>query len=136
MTRLEVIGKALSGSISWLDAAVILGVTARQMRRLRLRYECFGKEGLVDGRSGLSRRRRIPDATVSEVLRLRRELYTDFSIRHLHEHLTERHHLAVSYSLASGLTTRCPRPFLSASWSWYGPSMRVSSETPSMERST
>jgi hypothetical protein len=35
MTRLEVIGKALAGSISWIDAAVILGVSARQMRRLR-----------------------------------------------------------------------------------------------------
>ena len=46
MTRLEVIGKALSGSISWLDAAVVLGVSARQMRRLRRRFECFGKEGL------------------------------------------------------------------------------------------
>ena len=69
MTRLEVIGKALSGSISWLDAAVVLGVSARQMRRLRRRFECFGKEGLLDGRRGLSRRRRIPDATVSELLR-------------------------------------------------------------------
>ena len=103
MTRLEVIGKALSGSISWIDAAVVLGVTPRQMRRLRRRYEIFGKEGLLDGRRGLSRRRRVPDLTVSEVLRLRRELYTDFSIRHLHEHLTERHKLAVSYTFVRDL---------------------------------
>jgi len=103
MTRLEVIGKALSGSISWIDAAVVLGVTPRQMRRLRVRYECFGKEGLLDGRRGLRRRRRVPDATVSEVLRLRRELYADFSIRHLHEHLTERHRLSVSYTFVRDL---------------------------------
>ncbi len=103
MTRLEVIGKALSGSISWIDAAVVLGVTARQMRRLRRRYEIFGKEGLLDGRGGLSRRRRIPDATVSKVLRLRRELYKDFSIRHLHEHLVERHQIGVSYTFVRDL---------------------------------
>jgi len=103
MTRLEVIGKALSGSISWLDAAVVLGVSARQMRRLRRRFECFGKEGLLDGRRGLSRRRRIPDATVSELLRLRRELYTDFSIRHFHEHLVERHQLSLSYTFVRDL---------------------------------
>jgi hypothetical protein len=103
MTRVEVIGKALSGSISWLDAAVVLGVTARQMRRIRLRFEVFGKEGLIDGRRGLSRRRRVPDQTVREVLRLRRELYPDFSIRHLHEHLVEHHQLAVSYTFARDL---------------------------------
>jgi len=47
MTRLEVIGKALSGSINWIEAAVVLGVTARHIRRLRLRYETFGKEGML-----------------------------------------------------------------------------------------
>src|SRR6266404_3000611 len=98
MTRLEVIGKALSGSINWIEAAVVLGVTARHIRRLRLRYETFGKEGMLDGRRGLRRRRRVSDATIGEVLRLRRELYTDFSIRHLHEHLVERHGIAVSYT--------------------------------------
>jgi len=103
MTRLEVIGKALSGSISWIDAAMVLGITPRQTRRLRLRFECFGKEGLLDGRRGLRRLRSIPDATVSEVLRLRRELYPDFSIRHLQEHLTERHHLSVSYTFVRDL---------------------------------
>ena len=103
MTRLEVIGKALAGSISWVDAAVVLGVTARQLRRIRRRFEIFGKEGLLDGRRGLHRRRRVADVTVSEVLRLRRELYTDFSIRHFHEHLTEQHHLSVSYTFVRDL---------------------------------
>jgi hypothetical protein len=44
MTRLEVISKAMSGTIKWLDAAIILGVSPRQIRRLRRRYECFAKE--------------------------------------------------------------------------------------------
>lgn len=69
MTRLEVIGKAVAGSIRWLDAAVILGISARQMRRLRWRYECFGKEGLLDGRRGLPRQERVPSAVIGEVLR-------------------------------------------------------------------
>ena len=98
MTRVEVIGKALAGSISWLDAAAILGVTARHMRRIRRRFEIFGKEALRDGRRALPRRRRVPEETVSEILRLRRELYADFSIRHLHEHLVERHQIALSYT--------------------------------------
>jgi hypothetical protein len=35
MTKLEVIGKALEGRISWIDAAAVLGVSARHLRRLR-----------------------------------------------------------------------------------------------------
>lgn len=103
MTRVEVIGKALAGSISWLDAAAILGVTARHMRRIRRRFEIFGKEALRDGRRALPRRRRVPEETVSEILRLRRELYADFSIRHLHEHLVERHQIALSYTYVRDL---------------------------------
>jgi len=103
MTKLEVIGKAIEGSIGWMEAAVILGVTVRHIRRLRWRFETFGKEGLYDGRRGLARRRRVADATVSEVLRLRRELYTDFSIRHFHEHLGERHGIALSYTFVRDL---------------------------------
>ncbi|MFL5313292.1 MAG: ISNCY family transposase [Myxococcales bacterium] len=107
------IGKALAGSISWLNAAAILGVTARHMRRIRRRFEIFGKEALRDGRRALPRRRRVPDETVSEILRLRREVYADFSIRHLHEHLVERHHIALSYTyvrdllLLHGLADKC-----------------------------
>jgi len=45
----------------------------------------------------------VADATVSEVLRLRRELYTDFSIRHFHEHVGERHGIALSYTFVRDL---------------------------------
>src|SRR5207253_10398352 len=81
MTRLEVIGKALSGSINWIEAAVVLGVTARHLRRLRLQHEIFGKEGLLDVLRGLPRPRRASHCTISEVLRLRREHHADLSIR-------------------------------------------------------
>jgi hypothetical protein len=103
MTRLEVIGKAAQGAISWIEAAVVLGITARQLRRLRARYECFGKDGLLDGRRGLPRARRVCSESVAEVLRLRRERYADFSIRHFHEHLTERHGVALSYTFVRDL---------------------------------
>lgn len=98
MTKLEVIGKALEGRISWIDAAAVLGVSARHLRRLRERHECFGKEGLLDGRRGLSRAARVPPETVATILRLRRDRYPDFSIRHFHEHLVEKHGVGVSYT--------------------------------------
>ena len=45
MTRQEVIKKAVEGSINWVQAADILRVSARHLRRLRQRYEQSGYRG-------------------------------------------------------------------------------------------
>jgi transposase len=97
MTREKIIAKALSGKLSWAQAAALLSVTERHMRRLRRRVEQTGLEGLVDGRSG-PRKKRVPESVIAEVCRLRRELYRDFSIRHFHDFLTTDHALELSYS--------------------------------------
>ena len=44
-------------------------------------------EGLVDRRCGLPSPKRVPLATVEEVLRLYQEQYIDFNVRHFHEKL-------------------------------------------------
>ena len=46
----EAILRALSGRQPWLQVAEVLGVTARTVRRLRLRYEQYGYDGLFDRR--------------------------------------------------------------------------------------
>jgi hypothetical protein len=66
MTRKEVIGMMAAGVLTMLRAADVLGVS-RQMRRLRHRLEVFGEAGLMDGRGGLSRKKRVPDATVDQI---------------------------------------------------------------------
>jgi hypothetical protein len=99
MTKEQVFVKALEKRISWLHAADILGVTPRHMRRIRWSVERYGMDVLKDGRSG-SRRKRIPGTTITELCRLKRELYADFSIRHFHEFATEKHGLKLSYTMA------------------------------------
>ena len=42
MTRREVITKAIDGQLSWVAAADIIGVTPRQMRRIRRAIERDG----------------------------------------------------------------------------------------------
>ena len=66
----DVLLKAVAKRISWWTAAEILGVTDRTMRRWRQRLERDGYAGLADRRKGKPSRRRIPWATVAEVLRL------------------------------------------------------------------
>lgn len=71
----EVILRALAGRLSWLRAAEIIGVSARQMGRWYERYREFGYDGLYDRRRGKPSPRRVQFKTVQEVLRLYQEEY-------------------------------------------------------------
>ena len=48
----EVILRAMAGRLSWLQAAEIIGVSPRQMRRWYELYKEFGYDGLYDRRRG------------------------------------------------------------------------------------
>src|SRR5262245_20498910 len=56
----EVIVRALSGAITWLQAADILGLEPRSVRRWRARYEAGGHLALYDRRTQRPSRRKAP----------------------------------------------------------------------------
>jgi transposase len=99
----EVILRAVAKKITWIQAAEILGVSPRHMRRWKEKYEQFGFHALFDGRRGRASPRRVPSAVLDEVLRLYREQYFDLNVRHFHEKLTGEHGLAVSYTWTKGV---------------------------------
>ena len=94
----EAILRALSGRQPWLQVAEVLGVTARTVRRLRLRYEQFGYDGLFDRRRRRPSPRCAPVEEVQRVLRLYRERYVGFNARHFCELARRQHGLTLSYS--------------------------------------
>jgi transposase len=94
----DVLLKAMAKKIRWWDAAEIIGVTERTMRRWRERLEAEGYSGLVDRRKGKPSDKRVPLARVEEVLRLYREVYFDLNIRHFHEKLSQEHGIELSYT--------------------------------------
>lgn len=94
----DVLLKAMARKITWWEAAEIIGVTDRTMRRWREKMEEFGYTGLADRRKGKESDRRVPVAQVEEVLRLYREVYFDLNIRHFHEKLQEEHSIKLSYT--------------------------------------
>jgi transposase len=98
MTRREVITKAINGQLDWVAAADVIGVTPRQMRRIRGVVEGHGISAVMDQRGGRPRRKRVRAQTISEICRLKREIYADFSMRHFYERLTEQHGVRVSYT--------------------------------------
>jgi transposase len=98
MTRREVITKAIARKLTWVQAAEIIGIKPRQMRRLRWRVEHYGVDAVMDQRGGRPRRKRIKAGTIELLCRLKRDIYPDFSLRHFYEHVTEKHGVKVSYN--------------------------------------
>src|SRR5438874_1820351 len=94
----EVILRAMAKKITWWQAAEIIGISDRHMRRWRERYEEFGYDGLFDRRRGKPSPRRVPLALVEQVLGLYRDRYHDLNVRHFHEKLSDEHRIELSYS--------------------------------------
>src|SRR6266852_373243 len=99
----EVILRALAKKITWWQAAEIIGISDRQMRRWRERYEEFGLRGLFDRRRGKPSPKRVAVATGQRVLELYRDRYFDLNVRHFHEELATEHQIELSYSWVKGV---------------------------------
>src|SRR5580700_6995071 len=99
----EVILRAMARKITWWQAAEIIGISDRQMRRWRERYDEFGFRGLFDRRRGQQSPKRVPVAVVEKVLGLYRDQYFDLNVRHYHEKLKAEHQVDLSYSWVKGV---------------------------------
>lgn len=94
----EVMLRAMGGQIKWFEAAEILGMSPRTMRRYRDRLAHNGYDGLFDRRTQRPSVKRVPLEIVEKVLRLYREEYFDFNVKHFHEKLRSDHDVKLSYT--------------------------------------
>jgi len=94
----EVVLKAMAGKLKWWEAAEIIGVTDRTMRRWRQQYQEHGYSGLWDYRKRRPSPKRVPVADLEKVLQLYRERYFDFNVQHFYEKLREEHDFKYSYT--------------------------------------
>ena len=99
----EVMLQAMAKKITWFQAAEIIGISDRHMRRWREHYEEGGFRGLFDRRRGKPSPKRVPMAVLERVLELYREKYFDFNLRHFHEKLASEHRIGLSYSWVKGV---------------------------------
>ena len=94
----DVMLQAMAKKITWWQAAEILGISDRHMRRWRERYVEEGYDGLFDRRCGKPSHRRVPMETVEKVFTLFREKYFDLNVQHFHEKLKGKHGIELSYT--------------------------------------
>ena len=95
----EMILRALAKKITWWQAAEIVGITDRQMRRWHWRYKKYGYESFLERRLGKPSPKRVPLAVVEQVFGLyREEDVFDLNVRHFHEKLGAEPQIRLSYS--------------------------------------
>src|SRR5690606_7179701 len=94
--RLRILSQLECGALSQAQAAAILGVSERQLRRIQRRYEEYGEAGLVHGLRGQSSNRKLEVALVQTAQRLIAQLYPDFGPTLACEMLAQRHDLVLS----------------------------------------
>ena len=94
----DIILRAMAGKLKWFQAAEIIGISPRQMQRMKTRYEEFGYDGVYDRRRGKPSPKRVPTDVVMKILRLYQEEYHDFNVKHFHEKLVEEHNIQLSYT--------------------------------------
>lgn len=94
--RLHLIHQALDRKITQVAAAEVLGLSARQFRRLIKRVRAEGDEGICHRSRGRASNRRIPRKLKGRVLKLFAEKYDDFNLAHATEKLFEAHGITIS----------------------------------------
>ncbi|HEV2105559.1 MAG TPA: ISNCY family transposase [Candidatus Eisenbacteria bacterium] len=95
----EVLMRAVQRELTWIQAAEILGISARSMRRWKVKFETAGLEGVVDGRTrGHASSRRVRRDELERLLRLYQREYSGTNVRHFCRLARERHGLRWSYS--------------------------------------
>jgi len=98
MTIQQVILHAMHGRQTWLQAADVLGISPRTMRRWKWKYEHDGLKGLFDRRRRRPSPRRVPFAEVQRLVRLYRDKYRGFNGRHFYQIARREHGVTLSYT--------------------------------------
>lgn len=94
--RLDVIRRVSKGLMTTVAAAVVLGLSDRQVRRIRDAFKEGGRAALVHGNRERSPSNRLDEKLRRRVVRLARRKYVGFNDEHLTEKLVEVEGLRVS----------------------------------------
>ena len=101
--------------LSMMEAGELLGMSERQFRRYRERFEEEGEAGLIDRRLGKLSEKRIEAAEIDRMLKLYRTVYRGWNVKHFHEHGVREHRFTWGYTWtktqlhAAGLVERAKR---------------------------
>jgi transposase len=91
LDRYDVIRRLIAREMKQGQAASLLGLSIRQVKRLKNRVKCDGAKGLVHLLRGKAGNRRLPKEECQKIVQLVRDHYLDFSASFACEKLREVH---------------------------------------------
>jgi transposase len=103
ITRLEAMQRIKDKRLTQNEAARMLNLSVRQIKRLYQAYKAHGARGLVSQRRGKPSHNRLDPETMQTAIDLIYEHYRDFGPTLAHEKLTEKHHLRLSRESVRGI---------------------------------
>ena len=106
LSRLDVIQRVCRKSLKQRQAAELLGLSVRQVKRLSRQYRREGAAALVSKRRGRPSNHRLAPETVSAAAQLLRSRYADFGPTLAHEKLRDAHGLSLGLESARQLMIR------------------------------
>jgi transposase len=89
LQRVSVISACIKGDMACARAAGLLGLSVRQIKRLKKRMREDGEAALAHANRGRPSHRRLPDAIRTKIVQLSRGIYAGFNDHHLCEKLVE-----------------------------------------------
>jgi predicted transcriptional regulator len=96
LTRAEVCHRLIDKQLKQAEAASLLSLSTRQVKRLLRAYRKGGAQALVSKRRGKPGNHRLPQKLVDQALSLIRSKYQDFGPTLAREKLSDSHRLKLS----------------------------------------
>lgn len=93
LSKYEVISKVINEGLKQKDAAKMLSLCDRQIRRLKKKVVSNGSRGLIHGNRGKPSHNRLNESEVKEIKKILHKNYYDFYPAHAAEKLEENHHI-------------------------------------------
>jgi len=120
--RLHILQQVLERKLTQREAAALIGLTDRHVRRLLQRLQAEGEPGICHRARGRPSNHRLPPRVKAQALRLFRTHYHDFNVTHASEKLREVHGLPIQaetlrlWSNTAGLPYKQRRPRKHRQW--------------------
>jgi len=96
LDRVDIVRRVIERKLPQVKAAELMGLSARQVRRLCIAYQRAGPIGLASRKRGQPSNRRLPPQLQAEAVEIVRERYADFGPKLAQEKLLELHHIRVA----------------------------------------
>ena len=94
MKKLNTIKKILGGECTKKEAIEKLGITARQIDRLILKYKNDGEAGFIHKNRGRKSKKKISESIKEEIVNLYITEYFDYNFTHFYEEIREKYQLS------------------------------------------